>query len=428
MKKVVLCVDRDDDIGRRLKINGPIIGIKENLKIANNLALIDPEDSDVNAIFGAIKIAKEINAEVVTITGDKEVGTKSDIKLSEQLDKIIHDLKPESVILVTDGAEDEEILPLVQSRIKLDAKRTIIVRQSKELEKAYFTITHFIKEISEDPNLSRLVFGVPGLILLLIAIGGAFGLITQSFLIILFITGGYLVLKGLGYEEEFFSRISEFLKSLSIERISTLTYFLAVITLIIGLGYSFEEFSRETPLGIVDTIVTILTLDSLNIVILAVIIAIIGRIIDDYAMERYLAIRKYIILLSFLLLLTLMAKSAANYWKEGTIGNFILSVILGIILFTLVIKVTEYLFIDEIQARRNLIAQYLNKKVYTPDGKEIGKVSKVLLDDSKLLGIKVGKNKILKDEIVTYPSEESDNFIVNFKLESKKNKKFIKFT
>ncbi len=408
--KLVICVDRDDDIGRKIKVKGPILGIEKNLKVASDLAIADPEDSDVNAIFGAVKIAKEIKAEVVTLTGDLDVGTTSDIKLSEQLDKVLEKVKPESVILVTDGAEDDEILPILQSRAKIDSKRTIIVRQSKELEKAYFTIAHFIKEISEDPNLARLVFGVPGLILLLIAVGGALGLVTQALLALLFFIGLYLVMKGIGIEEEFFSRISDFLKSISLEKISSLTYVLAAITLVVGLGYSYEEFSHEAPLGITETIVTIFTLNSLNIVILAIIVAIIGRIIDDYGMERYLAIRKYIILLAFIVIVSVLAKSAAEYWNKSATGDFIFWILLGIVAFTVVIKFTEYFFIEEIQARKNLLAQYANKKVYTYDGKEVGKVSKVMLDGSKFLGIKAGKRKISKEEIL--PSKEKDKIIV----------------
>lgn len=408
--KIVLCVDRDDDIGRKTKIKGPIIGIEKNLKVATELALVDPEDSDVNAIFGAIKIAKEVNAEVVTITGDINVGPTSDIKLSEQLDKILEKFKPESLILVTDGAEDDEILPILQSRIKIDSKKTIIVRQSKELEKAYFTITHFIDEISEEPKIARLIFGIPGLVLILIAIGGFFGLINLALLTLLLFIGLYLVIKGSGFEEEFFSRISELIKSISFEKISSLTYVLAFITLIIGLGYSYDEFSHKITLGIVDTFITILNLNSLNIVIFAVIIAIIGRIIDDYASERYLAIRNSIIILAFIVIVSLLARSAADYWNRSAAGDFIFWVVVGIVAFSAVIKLTEYVFIEEIQTRKNLLLQYNNKRVFTVDGKEIGKVSKVLLDGSRFLGVKVGKRKILKDEILQ--SKETDRIIV----------------
>ncbi len=279
--KLVLCIDRDDDIGRKLDVKGPILGIKENLEVAKNLALKDPEDSDVNALFGAIKIARDLKTKVATLTGDVEVGVVSDTKLSSQLDKVLKKFKPESVILVTDGAEDEEILPLIQSRIKIDSKRTIIVRQSQELEKAYFTITHFIQEISEEPNLARLIFGIPGLVLLLIAIGGAFGLMTHALMAILFISGLYLVIKGLGYEEEFFSRISGFLNSLSIERISTFTYLFSLIILIITVGYIYEEFSGEETGDVITSATAILTLESTNFLVLAIILAILGKIIDD---------------------------------------------------------------------------------------------------------------------------------------------------
>ena len=54
MSTLVLNVDRDDDFGRKTKIKSPIIGIKDNIEAANKLGEIDPEDSDLNAIFYAI--------------------------------------------------------------------------------------------------------------------------------------------------------------------------------------------------------------------------------------------------------------------------------------------------------------------------------------------------------------------------------------
>lgn len=402
--KLVLCVERDNDIGRKLDKEGPIIGVEENKEVAEKLALKDPEDSDVNALFGGVRIAQDRDLEMAAITGDVEVGVVSDTELSSQLDEVIEDLDPESVVLVTDGAEDEEILPIVQSRIKIDSKETVIVRQSQELERAYFTITHFVQEISEDPSLARLVFGIPGLVLLLIAIGGALGMVTSSLLTILFISGFYLVIKCLGYEEKFFSKISDFLKSLSLERISILTYSLSLIILIISLGYIYEGFVAKNPVGIVDSLATILTLDSTNLLVLAFVLAILGKIIDDFGLERYLNIRRDVIFMSFILLLFFMFQSAANYWKKGTLGNFVFSAILGILLFALVIKLTEYIFMEEIQARERLLNKYSGKKVYSRKGRELGKVSQVLLECSKFLGIEVEGEEFSKDDIV--PSEE----------------------
>ena len=56
MKKLVLCVDRDDDMGEKAHVISPVIGRQENLNAAVALALVDPEDSDVNTTLAGIKI------------------------------------------------------------------------------------------------------------------------------------------------------------------------------------------------------------------------------------------------------------------------------------------------------------------------------------------------------------------------------------
>jgi len=74
-RTLVLCVDRDDDIGYKGKIESPVLGRPACLRAANTLALADPEDSDVNAIFQAIKIYDELAAagesvEIALVSGD----------------------------------------------------------------------------------------------------------------------------------------------------------------------------------------------------------------------------------------------------------------------------------------------------------------------------------------------------------------------
>ena len=58
---LVLCVDRDNDIGVKTGITTPVIGREENLSAASRLALEDPEESDANAIFGAVRILDSLN-------------------------------------------------------------------------------------------------------------------------------------------------------------------------------------------------------------------------------------------------------------------------------------------------------------------------------------------------------------------------------
>ncbi len=403
MKTLVLCIDRDNDIGEKVGVKGPIVGIAENIKVAGDMAVVDPEDTDVNAIFGAVKIAKELNTEIATITGDSNVGISSDAEISRQLDHLIEKFKPESVILVADGTEDEQIIPIVQSRIKINSVKTITVRQSRELEKAYFKIINFVKEIEKDSNTARLVFGVPGLVLILLAVGSIFKISDYAFYFILFISGLYLVLKGFGYEEAFFSRISDLMNSLSAKRVIALTYLLALLVFAVGVASLYEEYLRSGPLGLTDTILTFSLADSANIIFLAIVIAIIGRIFDDYASERYLDIRRDLIFLAFVLLVKIVTEAGANYWFEGTpLSSFIQSVLIGISIFYIIIKFTEYVFISEIRSRQKLISDFSNCIVYTTDGKRVGKVSKVLISGSVLAGLRIGRKKIIAEDILSH--------------------------
>ena len=400
MKTLVLCVDRDNDIGEKAHLTGPIIGIEENLNAARELGLADTEDTDVNAIFQAAKTAKELKCEVATLTGDWDVGIVSDEKISKQLDYVMERFKPESVILITDGAEDEQLIPIIQSRVKINAVKTVIVRQSKELEKAYFTITNFLREVEKDAGLAHLIFVIPGLVLLLIAIGGALNILMQTMLLLLAIVGLYLIMKGLGFEEEFFSRTTEFLKSLSIERISVMAYVLAIFTLMIGVSLNYDEYNKKNPQGYIETIKTALTLTYADVILLAFVIAIVGRIIDEYSMEKFLAIRKYIIFLALLVLATLTAQTGAYYFMGQTkFMDFSIAVMLSIVFFVVIVQSTELIFIEEINAKKRVIKEYAGRKVVDKEGAEIGKVTKVLLDDSKFVGIKVGRRKIEKDNL-----------------------------
>ena len=73
-KLVVICVDRDDDVGEKTGISTPVIGRDACIEAAQRLALEDPEDADSNSIFAAIKtyedlISKGYQVEVATITG-----------------------------------------------------------------------------------------------------------------------------------------------------------------------------------------------------------------------------------------------------------------------------------------------------------------------------------------------------------------------
>ena len=111
-RTLVLSVDRDDDIGWKAKVESPVIGRPACLKAADTLALADPEDSDVNAIFSAVKIYDELIAKgeeavVAIVAGNHLHMIEGDRKIASTLDEVIKETGPTSCILVSDGAEDE---------------------------------------------------------------------------------------------------------------------------------------------------------------------------------------------------------------------------------------------------------------------------------------------------------------------------------
>ena len=59
-RTLILCVDRDNDLGAKAGVKTPVLGREENINAALNLALQDPEEPDANAIFEAIKIYDQL--------------------------------------------------------------------------------------------------------------------------------------------------------------------------------------------------------------------------------------------------------------------------------------------------------------------------------------------------------------------------------
>src|SRR5947209_2662785 len=168
MKTLVLCVDRDNDIGIKTGLRTPLVGREENLAAATRLGLADPEDSDVNALLSAVSIydglhKESADAEVATICGDVRVGSVSDLVLTKQLDQVLEQLRPDRVFLVSDGAEDEAFSPIIGSRIRVDHVRRVYVRQTPTAESLYYTIGRQLK----NPRVRRKIVAPLGFVLLL---------------------------------------------------------------------------------------------------------------------------------------------------------------------------------------------------------------------------------------------------------------------
>jgi len=260
-KTLVICVDRDNDVGEKAGLETPIIGKEALLSAATKLALADPEESDINAIFEAVRIYDQLSSsegdagvEVVLITGDMSVGVESDRKIGRELDDVLSESRAESAILVSDGAEDEWIIPLIQSRVKIDSVRRVVVKQSEPLESTFYVI----KRLLEDPKFSRTFLPPIGLVLFLLAVSLLLGLSSTAMGVILGIIGIYTLLKGLGRERLIIEFVESVKQSLYSGKISFVTYIVALVLLLAGtfqgiMGYTTQmepEISERILLGV----------------------------------------------------------------------------------------------------------------------------------------------------------------------------------
>ncbi|MCS7385900.1 MAG: DUF373 family protein [archaeon GB-1867-005] len=205
-KVLILCVDRDNDVGMVTGAKSPILGRNENLRAATEFALKAPEDSDVNAIFAAIGLYDElkkegIECEIATITGLAEGGLKADMKIIGELNQVLEKFPADGVILVTDGAADEVVIPVIQSRIPILSVKRVLVQQQRGVEETYILIARYLRRILEEPQYAKMFLGVPGVIFLLLAALTIAGYGQYTTLGALIVIGAAFVIRGFSMDK-----------------------------------------------------------------------------------------------------------------------------------------------------------------------------------------------------------------------------------
>ncbi|MBQ7702692.1 MAG: DUF373 family protein [Candidatus Methanomethylophilaceae archaeon] len=168
-KTLVLVVDRDDDFGVKGSVNTPVIGLQDALVAAVDLGVNDPEDSDVNGLFAGIKIYNEMKAEgkdveIALICGDKTVGHRSDEALTKELDEVIEKVSPEYAVLVSDGAEDEYVYPIITTHLKISSVKKVYVKQTPGIEGFVYIVS---KTLSDPAKKKRFLAPIGALITLI---------------------------------------------------------------------------------------------------------------------------------------------------------------------------------------------------------------------------------------------------------------------
>ncbi len=281
---LVLAVDIDNDLYRKTGISGPVIGRVQNLNAATQLSLADPEETDANTMFQAVKLYDELKKDgylvnVATITGSETEGYAADREVARQLELVLEQYRADACIFVTDGASDNRVLPIIESRIKINSVKIVTMKQAEKFESTYFAILSKLKE----PHYARIVFGIPALLLLLFAISYAVG---TGWELPVALIGVYLIIKGFGLEDALLSSFRGF--GFSIERMSFVFYLSSIIFFIASLFIAGGNYYSEASITNNELTIWAYTIEGFLILLpISLILYLIGRIIDVKG-RRYL--------------------------------------------------------------------------------------------------------------------------------------------
>jgi len=200
-KLLVICIDRDDDLGRKTGISTPVVGRNACIEAAQRLALEDPEDADSNSIFFAVKtyedlVSKGYKTQVVIVTGVENRGVQADEKVASEIKSVLKKFSADGAVIVSDGEDDEMVIPVIQSVIPVISVQRVVMQVSRTIEHSYAVFGKFLKLVMYNPKYSKFFLGVPGILLLIGGIGAVTGYNVEIFAVLITILGGAFLIRA----------------------------------------------------------------------------------------------------------------------------------------------------------------------------------------------------------------------------------------
>ena len=328
---LVLPVDLDDDLGRKTGIETPVVGRTAVREAAVALATADPEDSDVNVLFQAIKTYDEIVAEgvdeeveVAVVTGVDGSDVAANRAVGEEVDTVLASLTTgETVrsVLVTDGAQDESVFPVIRSRVSIDSTRRVVVRQAQDLESIYYTI----KQVLDDPETRGTILVPLGILLLIYpaAIGASVLDIPGAAVLGLLsgLLGLYSLFHGLGLEETVDNVAARLRRGLYAGRLTIVTYAVAVALILIGVvegAQRLETVRRGVPSLPAARGAAVFVYASVRWFAVAGVTTSLGRVTDEYLTGSFQW--RYVNAPFYVLAIGIVLHGLSGYFLPGVAG------------------------------------------------------------------------------------------------------------
>lgn len=289
MTTLVLCVDRSDTVGRAAGLETPVVGWEAVRSLVIEVGLEDPEDTSVNSLLEGLRVTRDLRDEdqdavVAVISGTSESIVHADRAVARQVDELIQRFEPSSAIVVIDSAQDEQLLPIIESRVAVDGVDRVVVRQARDIESTYYLLKQFLA----DEELRQTTLVPIGVALLAFPL-----LITQTsaevaVATITTVIGVFLLYKGWGIDEYVSQLPGWTRRSLYSGRVSIVTYVVAGGLGLIGvfagvLGVSGISGDSTSTLMLVMQFL----FDSVPWLATGALVASLGRLIDSAIRDGY---------------------------------------------------------------------------------------------------------------------------------------------
>ena len=197
MSTLVLCIDRG-----QLAADGPVVGTDALEALVSEVGVEDPEDSRVNCLLETLRVARDLEEEgdepIVAVVSGHGDAVNADRAVARYTDDLVRRYSPDSAVVVVDSAEDERLVPIVESRVRVDAVDRVVVRQAHDIESTYYLLKQFLAD--EELRATVLVpvgaalLAFPVLLLLADSLTLALSAIAA-------VIGTFLLYKGLGIDD-----------------------------------------------------------------------------------------------------------------------------------------------------------------------------------------------------------------------------------
>jgi putative membrane protein len=339
---LVLCVDRADDIGRTVGVSMPVDGWDAVQSLVTEVGLADPEDSTVNCLLEALRVTRDLRSDgedalVAVVSGSGDTAVGADRSVAAQVDELLDRHDPDSAIIVTDSADDERLVPIVESRLPVDSVDRVVVRQARDIESTYYLLKQFLA----DEELRSTVLVPLGVGLLLLPVLLVRFSLPVALAGLASLLGAAVLYKGLAIDT-YIARLPDRTRdALYSGQVSVVTYAVAGGLALVGafLGALAVETTAE---GVVVPVMQF-AYSAIPWLALAALTASAGRLLDEL-IDSDRVPRPYLNLPFGVVALGLVVRGFAGYFleREGVLGN--------LRLFGLTVPATERLALFVVSA------------------------------------------------------------------------------